>query len=593
MIARKNSGARILRKGVSAEDTRRRRDERSIAIRKNKRMENLQKRRHMAQSGQGAVTGPVSSVPGGDGAVEAEVPKLELLSQYLAGECLTVPAPAPRPPTPAAAAAACTVSPYRSAPPCRRSPVRAADVDSQEATAQLRGTSAIRRLLSIDREPPVDAVIQSGAIPKLVSLLSRNDSQGLQFEAAWALTNVASGTTHQTRAVVESGATEVMVQLLRSPDANVREQCVWCLGNIAGEGADCRDLILRQPDAVNNVLLNIAHPASNSVLQNATWTLSNLFRGKPQPELAVLQPAMAAFPHLLQNADPQVVADACWALSYLTDGDESCIDAVIHAGVLPLLMPLMERGSAKCVVPALRAVGNVVSGSDRQTQAVLDNGALPRLLSLLNADKRSVRKEACWTLSNVAAGTPAQAGALAAVPNGIEALADVARTDVTEIRREAGWTLFNLCTGGVPEHAHAVAQRGGIRALARFLSANDVSVLNAALDAFREILRYGEEADKLHAYVQEAEDAEMLDKLEGLQDHEDEAVYEKVQRMLEEFFDVEDETGDGENEAENAEQPAPSQFAFGDFGGAPAAPAFSFGGAPSGGGAPAGGFSFA
>lgn len=464
-------------------------------------------------------------------------------------------------------------------------------MDSQEATAQLRGTNAIRRLLSIDREPPVDAVIQSGAVPKLLSLLSRNDSQGLQFEAAWALTNVASGTTEQTRAVVDNGAAEVMVQLLRSPDANVREQCVWCLGNIAGEGADCRDLILRQPDAVNNVLLNIAHPASESVLQNATWTLSNLFRGKPQPDLAVLQPAMAAFPHLLQNADPQVVADACWALSYLTDGDESCVDAVIQAGVLPLLMPLMERGSAKCVVPALRAVGNVVSGSDRQTQAVLDTGALPRLLSLLNADKRSVRKEASWTLSNVAAGTPTQAGALVGIPGAVEALAQVARTDVAEIRREAGWTLFNLCTGGISEHAHAVAQRGGIRALARFFTANDVSVLNAALDAFREILRYGEEADRLHEYVQQAEDAEMLDKLEGLQDHEDEAVYNKVQRVLEEFFDVEDEEGDGENEPDNAEHPAATQLGFG--GANPAAPAFSFGAGPSAPAAPAGGFSFA
>eukprot|EP01084_Bolivina_argentea_P291855 501667_1 len=100
--------------------------------------------------------------------------------------------------------------------------------------AQYECCKCIRRLLSIEKNPPIQEVIASGVVPRLIQFLRCHKYDALQFEAAWTITNIASGTAENTAKVITNGAVPVFVDLIKSKSYQVQEQAIWALGNIAG-----------------------------------------------------------------------------------------------------------------------------------------------------------------------------------------------------------------------------------------------------------------------------------------------------------------------------------------------------------------------
>ncbi len=64
--------------------------------------------------------------------------------------------------------------------------------------------------------------------------------------------------------------------------------------------------------------------------------ISNLTRGKnPPPDFAVVGHFLPALSKLLDYKDMDTVVDSAWSLSYLSDGPDDQIDAIIASGVIP------------------------------------------------------------------------------------------------------------------------------------------------------------------------------------------------------------------------------------------------------------------
>ena len=91
-------------------------------------------------------------------------------------------------------------------------------MQTENLEQQLIGTNGIRRLLSIERDPPTRQIAKSGVIPKIIQFMFTNNNQNsnnnnrneiiikkLQFESAWVITNIAASSSELVHYICQQG----------------------------------------------------------------------------------------------------------------------------------------------------------------------------------------------------------------------------------------------------------------------------------------------------------------------------------------------------------------------------------------------------
>ncbi|CAL5071085.1 unnamed protein product [Urochloa decumbens] len=361
------------------------------------------------------------------------------------------------------------------------------------------------------------------------------------MEAAWVLTNIAA--SDYTLLVAECGAVPRLVELLGSPNANIRHQAIWCLGNIAADLPSCRD-ILFDHGVVTPLLSQFREDMKIPVLRTAMWALSNLCFGKLPAEVQV-KPILEIVSQLIHSADEKILADACWTVYYLCGGVDDAIQDALDAGVCPQLVNLLMHASSSVLLPVIMALARISAGDDAQVQVLIENGILNCLAQLLGRSyPKNIKKQACLIVSNIATGSKDQIQAVIDASI-ISPLIVLLKTSETDIKKEAAWALSNAASGASSEQIQYLVSRGCLEPLCNVLTYQDPDLVYTCLQGLENILqageagKKGEEESEMNPYAQFILESGGLDKLEDLQDVNSESIYDLAMKLLQSYWEEE------------------------------------------------------
>ncbi|XP_046633775.1 importin subunit alpha-1a-like isoform X2 [Daphnia pulicaria] len=223
------------------------------------------------------------------------------------------------------------------------------------------------------------------------------------MDSAVILTNIASGTADQAKAVVSAGAVAGIISMVCSLDGRVADNAGFQLAWLASRRQELQEeiikplLMLIKPDTPVTLLQRVI-----DALCTFCYNLDN--RTDNSPPTFIL-PALA---HLLHNNDELIIKEACHAFIYFQGSDE-VIQEVVDAGVVPRLVALLQHREV-AIVPCpkhcpifsiLKTIGSITSGTFDQAKAVVSAGAVTPLISFLGSH-RDVAEEALFALSNIA-----------------------------------------------------------------------------------------------------------------------------------------------------------------------------------------------
>ncbi|CAI9098065.1 OLC1v1034626C1 [Oldenlandia corymbosa var. corymbosa] len=413
----------------------------------------------------------------------------------------------------------------------------------QRRVAALR---EVRRFLSRPEFPPIEAAIKAGAIPLLVQCLSFGSPEEQLLEAAWCMTNIATGNSEETKALLPA-LPLLIAHLGEKSSSHVAEQCAWAIGNVAGEGEELRSILLSQ--GALSPLARMMLPNKGSTVRTAAWALSNLIKG-PDPKAATdlirIDGVLDAILRHLVKGDDELATEVAWVVVYLSALSNMATSILVKSDLLQILFErLGTSNSLQLLIPVLRGIGNLVAGDDHAASTLLasrqkiTDTVIPALVKCLRGEHRVLKKEAAWVLSNIAAGS-VEHKQLVYYSEAVPVLLRLLSTAPFDIRKEVAYVLGNLCVSSdgsgrpqlIVDHLVSLVGKGCLPGFIDLVRSADIEAARLGLQFIEMVLRGI--PNGVGIKLVEKEDG--IDAMERFQFHENEELRCMATELVDKYF---------------------------------------------------------
>lgn len=235
-------------------------------------------------------------------------------------------------------------------------PEKLTELMSDLYKSQHDGIVYFRRILAIDRNPPIEIVIQAGIVPRLIEFLQLHMDSNLQFEAAWCVTNIVCGEFRFVKVLLDHNILANLINLIAySTDEKVRSQALWALSNISSDVDNCRDLIIAA-GALTPLLwqLGINQPPERAPLaspslgamQHLAFIFCNLSKGTGNIPSDSLSAIVFALSVLLQSPDEIVYHVVACSICYMCEKNDDYIQVILENGIISRMHALLNDPKA-------------------------------------------------------------------------------------------------------------------------------------------------------------------------------------------------------------------------------------------------------
>ncbi|XP_017152796.1 importin subunit alpha-4-like [Drosophila miranda] len=239
---------------------------------------------------------------------------------------------------------------------------------------------AVWNLLSSDT--PLSDIIQV-----LVECLKNQNHPMLRLAAVIALGDIVKFSPDQTQQVVDAGAVPVLIQLLHSPAGSVRDEILLA------------------------ALLNVAKIAGMS---------------EANIQVVLSHGALSYLPALLSHPKEAIREAVVWVIASIAIGNQSQIQAVFNAGLLPKVFKQLREGELETQMPAVWVISDVaLYGSHQQVFAMISEGVIPPFCALLACQDTTLIDSVLYGLNHILEMAGEHSKTVAIFIEGCEGLAKI------------------------------------------------------------------------------------------------------------------------------------------------------------------------